>query len=407
MKKKIKDNLLENTDWEQFDEENDKLDGISDNNRKIIFTKIYDNIARGKFIVKRIDYYNYILHTFDYNPSFDCYIYLDIKYRNDPDNRITKYLSKETPKKIIIKTDSGKYVFDPNEFNMLIKQYCKHADDFLAQLHDSILYSMTHREISRDYDVFKRNLNRPQTFSSTNGVDIGDSKMKDSLYEPNFEDIVGASPDFMDIYCINDGYAQINIAKILRKIKGPIVKDLLAAIASETGLETEYNGNGIFSVNLNETNVSEYDEYDYDSDFIGKNTYGENIHNLLKDALDLMAKKLYSTYKIPENSSYNSFESSDGETRWWGNTTLPVDFHADGEDFAKTDICDKMWHAIYHVLEDNDLLSALTADESIEATETVESNVFAYEAGLFEGDLVIKSLGIYWEASYEMPEQEE
>lgn len=411
MKKKVKDNLLENTDWEQFDEENDKLDGISDNDKKIIFTKIYDNIARGRFIVKRIDYYNYILYTFDFNPTFYCYIYLDIEYRHDATNRVTKYIAKETPKKIIIKTDNGKYVFEPTEFNMLIKQYCKHADDFLAQLHDSILYSMTHREISRDYDVFKRNLNRPQTFSSTNGVDIGDSKMKDADYyysaEPEDFDVEGVfeksvakhAPTYFDTCEITYGWAEINISQILNKLdastKSIIINEIIDGLNNEFETAVVYEDD-VFAVSLEGANIAEEEiGYTADTTFV-EDLEGPDMYDVLEDEKHIIDKKLYNTFVVPANAKYDI--TSGDEYIYYGAYNLNIQFIEDGFDFIKSKFADKAWHIIYHVLEDNDLTGMLVPDENdIEETEVIESNVFAGKAGLFTGKLTIDNIRVYWE----------
>lgn len=224
--------------------------------------------------------------------------------------------------------------------------------------------------------------------------------------------INGKHPDFVDVYCIEEGIARIKLSflSVLDKtIKSNIINKMVGSVENELNCDA-WSEDDTILINLAGILTAEIDEYDCDPEFLIEHVDGPDLYFTFRDETNIMRKSLYNNFN-PAKLSYFNIDSkipaNEDIIKIWGDTELTVNFVEDGEDFIKSDVADKMWHAVYHVLEDNNLLNLLvTDDENLQATEMVESNVFAGKAGLFSGRLDINKIDIYFEYS-EIFESEE
>lgn len=225
-----------------------------------------------------------------------------------------------------------------------------------------------------------------------------------------YQYIIGDTPDYIDVYSINDSYAKMDLKKIISLLDADSGRRLLAESAArlekETGCETRYEGTNLI-IEFTSTNVAEVDEYDYGGNFAEENTLpGIDMYFSLSDVTDIMRKKLNTSFKFTENPNFScevvKYPTEFQEGEIYGDFNQSVEFRATGEDFAKTKIADKMWHVVYHVLEDYDMLDAIVEDDT-QSMEMVESNVYAAQAGLFTGELVITEIGVYFETDIDIP----
>lgn len=247
-------------------------------------------------------------------------------------------------------------------------------------------------------------------------------KLNDKFYTKSdleqtdwYKYIVNDRPDYIDVYTILDGYAKMNLSKLLSSFgagaKTELLDEIVDRLANYTGCDVTQDGTSVV-IDFTGVNVAEVDEYDYGGNFAAENAYGD-MYLDLKDATDIMRKRLYATLKFPQKPAF-SCELVKEPTEFqnaeiFGDFEQSVEFRADGQDFINTKIADKMWHEVYHVLEDYDVLDdllKLIATDDTQSEEMIESNVVAGKLGLFSGELVIKEIGIYWEKEVESPYEE-
>lgn len=240
-------------------------------------------------------------------------------------------------------------------------------------------------------------------------------KLKDKFYSKSdlgntdwYQSLIGDEPDYIDVYSIIDGYVKMDLSKILVPLdagtRTTILDECVERLKRETIHSVRYEGNNLI-IDFDNTNVAEVDEYDLAGDFAVQNTtIASDMYSELKDETNIMRKKLYATLKFAQNPTFSCelvkepTEFQEGEI--YGDFEQSVEFKEDGENFAKSEIADRMWHVVYHVLKDYDMIELIANDDE-DAEEMIESNVIAGKLGLFTGELVINEIGIYWEKTFE------